>query len=51
MAAGFLLIISIKSAPLHRPIDLARCQLVSDGVVKFKNFPIMLGRGAVFAQR
>jgi len=51
MAAGFLLIIYIKSAPLSSPIDLARCQFMYDGVLKFWNFPIKLGRGAVFAQR
>jgi hypothetical protein len=50
MAAGFLLIIYIKSAPLNSPIDLARYQFMYDGVAKFWNFPIKLGREADFAQ-
>jgi hypothetical protein len=51
MAAGFLLIIYIKSAPLDSPIELARCQFKYNGVVKFWNFPKKLGPSAVFAQR
>jgi hypothetical protein len=48
MAAGFLLIIYIKSAPPNSPIDLARCQFMYGGAVEFKNFPIKLGRGRSF---
>jgi hypothetical protein len=51
MAAGFLLIIYIKSAPLTRPIDLARCQFMYDDVVKFRNFRIKPDHSAVFARR
>jgi hypothetical protein len=49
MAAGFLLIIYIKNAPPSGPIDLASCQFMYDGVVKFWNFPIKLGHSAVFS--
>ncbi len=48
MAAGFLLIIYLKSAPINGPIGLARGQFLGDDIVKFKNFPIKHGSGAIF---
>lgn len=51
MAAGFLLIIYLKAAPIDGPLGLARCRFLDDGIAKFKNFPIKPAAAQFFAPR